>query len=210
MSFLKKIIKKIFNLVGLEVVNHKAQQQNSKKQQINDIERMDLLSALTRLEYVISKSQFDLSKMPDEFALLKFSCGKLTKSKSQLFQDLFVLHHLNNKRNGFFIEFGATDGISLSNSYLLETEFDWKGILCEPGKVWQKSLSENRKAKIDFRCVWSKTGEEFLFNETEMPELSSLEMFNDADYFAEERKKGQKYAVQTVSLTDLLNEHNAP
>ena len=43
----------------------------------------------------------------------------LRKSKSQYRQDLFVLSELNFKRNGYFVEFGATNGIDLSNTYLM-------------------------------------------------------------------------------------------
>ena len=56
----------------------------------------------------------------------------LPRSRSQLRQDIFVLCTLDFKRNGFFVEFGATNGVDLSNSYLLETEFNWTGILAEP------------------------------------------------------------------------------
>ena len=47
----------------------------------------------------------------------------LIKNKSQSFsqysQDLFVLSMLNHKKNGYFIDFGATDGIFLSNSFFI-------------------------------------------------------------------------------------------
>ena len=56
----------------------------------------------------------------------------LSKSKSQLRQDLFVLSFLDFKTNGFFVEFGVTDGIELSNTYLMEKEFAWSSILAEP------------------------------------------------------------------------------
>lgn len=49
----------------------------------------------------------------------------LGKSKSQIRQDLFVLSHLGFKKNGFFVEFGATDGLRFSNSHLMEKEFGW-------------------------------------------------------------------------------------
>lgn len=71
-------------------------------------------------------------------SLLKY----FRKSKSQIRQDLFVLAELNFKTNGFFVEFGATNGIDLSNSHLMEKEFGWKGILAEPAKCWHKDLKK--------------------------------------------------------------------
>ena len=56
------------------------------------------------------------------------------ESKSQYRQDLFVLSELEFKRDGFFVEFGATNGINGSNSFILEKNFGWKGILAEPAK----------------------------------------------------------------------------
>ena len=73
----------------------------------------------------------------------------LSKSKSQLRQDLFVLSRLNFKRGGYYVEFGATNGIDLNNTYLLETEFGWDGILAEPAVCWHRDLKLNRKAAIE-------------------------------------------------------------
>lgn len=64
-----------------------------------------------------------------------------------------MLYRAKFKQNGFFVEFGATNGIDLSNTYLLETEFGWNGILAEPDKYWHTSLIANRTAIIDIRCV---------------------------------------------------------
>ena len=68
----------------------------------------------------------------------------LYMSFSQLGQDLKVLKHYNNKYNGFFIEIGASDGIELSNTYLLETQYGWKGICCEPIPNKFEKLVKNR------------------------------------------------------------------
>ena len=46
-------------------------------------------------------------------------------------QDKFVLHVLKEKRNGFFLEIGSNDPININNSYLLETKYDWRGIMIE-------------------------------------------------------------------------------
>lgn len=76
-------------------------------------------------------------------------------SKFQIQQDIFVLVATNFKKGGFFIEFGATNGIDLSNTYLLEKEYEWKGILGEPAKKWHKDIVKNRSSNpnIDFYCV---------------------------------------------------------
>jgi FkbM family methyltransferase len=133
----------------------------------------------------------------------------LKYSKSQLRQDLFVLTHLNFKKSGYFVEFGATNGIDLSNTHLLETRFDWKGILAEPAKCWHPDLVRNRKASIiDTRCVWKKSGATLRFSEVGYAELSTISEFNSSD--SHNRRDRLEYDVQTVSLIDLLDEHKAP
>jgi FkbM family methyltransferase len=141
---------------------------------------------------------------------LEFCSTHALKSKSQLFQDLFVIFCKAGKRDGFFVEFGATNGVTLSNSYVLEKELNWKGILAEPAKDWHKDLPKNRTAAIDFRCVWSKTGEQLEFIETAMGELSTIAAFSELDGNKSGRTEGKKYMVETVSLNDLLAFHKAP
>jgi len=67
----------------------------------------------------------------------------MCKSVSQLGQDLWALDMLNNKRDGVFIEIGASDGIYLSNTYFLEKEFNWKGLCIEPSTEYI-NLVKNR------------------------------------------------------------------
>ena len=47
---------------------------------------------------------------------------------SQLHQDLFVLCALGGKRNGIYLEIGAHEPMFISNTYLLEQQFGWRGI----------------------------------------------------------------------------------
>lgn len=148
-------------------------------------------------------------------SLLSEYLSAYQNSASQLHQDLFVLSHLSFKRDGYFVEFGATDGISLSNTYLLEKFFNWNGILAEPAEVWHESLRHNRSSAIETCCIWAESGKTFLFNEVEGVSgkdhaLSTLSMFNRSDNHKKKRKRGREYEVDTISLIDLLKKYEAP
>lgn len=159
-----------------------------------------------------SKSQHQLallSKLPDD-QIPYFLRNLVGKSKAQLGQDLFVLSELNLKRNGFFVEFGATNGVDLSNTQLLEKEFGWNGILAEPARIWHSALKNNRSCNIDTRCVWSSSGAVLTFSETEWAELSTVSTFKSSDHHEKSREHSQTYTVETISLVDLLKNHNAP
>lgn len=140
------------------------------------------------------------------FKVLKY----LKISKSQRKQDLFVLSNLNFKTNGYFVEFGATNGVDLSNTYLLEKKFKWSGILAEPAKCWHKELKKNRKAWIETKCVWKKSHSNLLFNQTNDSEFSTISKFNKSDMHVMKRLVGKKYQVKTISLGDLLMKYKAP
>jgi FkbM family methyltransferase len=130
--------------------------------------------------------------------------------QSQLGQDVFVLLESDFKRNGFFVEFGATNGIDLSNTYILEKHYGWTGILAEPAPIWHEGLIRNRAAAIDFDCVWSETGEELAFNIAPEPELSTISAYSGVDQHSAVRKRSSPARVKTISLNDLLKKHHAP
>ena len=131
-------------------------------------------------------------------------------SKAQLCQDLFVLSELNFKRGGFFVEFGATNGVELSNTHLLEKQFGWTGILAEPGRVWHDCLRKNRNSAIETRCVWNVTGQHLTFEECIRPEFSTISSFKNSNFQADVRSNSGQYTVETISLNDLLEEQRAP
>jgi FkbM family methyltransferase len=181
------------NKTILDVINHIAAQHPNLSPHIENI-----------AQKIQGKNNFDIN------FLLALNKEILDKSKSQLRQDLFVLHILNNKKDGYFVEFGGANGINLSNSYLLETQFNWNGIIAEPGKNWHHDLFNNRKCIIETRCIWNKSGEKLIFNETNDMELSTIDKFSNSDSHAFARETGNKYIVDTISLLDLLDFHNAP
>ena len=145
----------------------------------------------------------------------------LAFSKSQYSQDLFVVSQTGARTGGFFVEFGATDGVRLSNSWILEKKLGWSGILAEPARVWHADLAKNRGCAIDRRCVTDTSGQFVEFLETgnptdqfevSSPELSSMAKYaNSGDWASKIRVQNSiKYEVETISLNDLLDQHGAP
>ena len=128
------------------------------------------------------------------------------KSYSQIGQDLFVLFTLNRKRNGFFVEIGAGDGVHLSNTYLLENEFGWTGILVEPNKSFYSECCRNRTSLVKNNLILNRSGSKIKFYEKELGEFSHADGFGDssASYVID------SYEVQTIEFNNLFNELNPP
>lgn len=74
----------------------------------------------------------------------------------------YALHLLNEKRDGFFIDVGAHDGIAWSNSLIFEKLFNWKGICIEGNPNLFKKLTNNRTSKC-FNYVIDKDKSEQIF-----------------------------------------------
>jgi FkbM family methyltransferase len=153
----------------------------------------------------------DLIRLPQGVGLSAVEARKIFRSsKSQLGQDLLALIASGTGKPGFFVEFGSADGVALSNSFLLETEMRWSGILCEPGRSWHEDLKKNRSCIVDTRCVYSKTGEQISFSENYIGELSGITEFTGNDHHGLLDRTTTSYQVETISLLDLLKDHNAP
>ncbi|KHJ42316.1 hypothetical protein D918_07655 [Trichuris suis] len=69
-------------------------------------------------------------------------------------QDQVVAKLFNGKKNGFFIEAGAYDGETYSNTLYFERQLNWTGLLVEPDFGNQKKLlAKQRKAWILKGCL---------------------------------------------------------
>lgn len=87
------------------------------------------------------------------------------QSRSQALQDLFVLTALNGLQGGYFVEIGASDARNLSNTYLLEKFFEWKGTSFDLSLGSFASFKKNRRSakfvlgdatKLDFEKILKK------------------------------------------------------
>lgn len=131
------------------------------------------------------------------------------ESYSQLGQDLAVVRHYQGMREGFFVEVGAYDGIALSNTYLLETQYAWSGICIEPIPEKYEKLVKNRKAICSNKALYSMSGLELVFDNATDAMLSGISSHIDCHKHIVNRSKKQ-ITVETLTLTDLLDQHNAP
>ncbi len=135
------------------------------------------------------------------------------QSVSQLGQDLWVLERTDYKRGGYFVEFGATDGVLLSNTYLLEKMFGWTGLLAEPNPEYFADLKKNRSSKVFDSCIAGKSGETVEF-------VLADEFGGIKDYIGNDRHAGRREAyaniaehvlkLETISLDEFLTENGAP
>jgi len=132
-------------------------------------------------------------------------------SYSQLGQDLEVLKFYNYKEAGFFIEVGASNGIRLSNTYLLEKQYKWTGICCEPNPKCFEKLVVNRPNSICINeAVYSKSGLTLTFDIDNNCDLfSGISSHIDKHRSRVDLNK-ETIKVKTITLTEVLDNSNAP
>lgn len=137
----------------------------------------------------------------------------IKNSRSQLLQDIFASFVIYNNFSKTFLEFGATNGVELSNTYMLENELGWSGLLSEPDPQWINDLKKNRpNSKITTKCIWKKSNETMKFFSSNHGFLSTLDEFKYSDKESmpgnvnDRIKKGKNVLVETISLNDLIVE----
>ena len=131
------------------------------------------------------------------------------KSNSQLGQDLWVLEKTSYKKSGYFVEAGACDGLHLSNTLILEREFGWSGICCEPNPHYYKRLISNRHCSFDKGALYDSDDERVEFYAAG-ENGGTLEDFKQESTRLKRRLSFPKIQATTIKLDTLLRKHNAP
>ena len=121
----------------------------------------------------------------------------MKKFYSQVGQDKWVCEHFNFKKNGYFLDLGAYDGIDLSNTYYLEKELEWKGICVEASREIYKTLKNNRTNLCVNKAIF-KENTKLRFNAAGMGGRISL--------------LGSEFTemIDSTTIELLLKENNAP
>lgn len=175
-----------------------------RKSTLEQLETQNLFHAVVRWGFKSTKKH----------SIQRFVLDNITDSFAQLQQDLIAVYLTNRifGKNilGYFVEFGATDGIKLSNTFILEKYYDWNGLLCEPSAEYFPKLQKNRNVSTDNRCVFATSGDELLFVEQAIGEHSSISGYSRNGKSNSSDNEKHRYKVESVSLRDLLITHNAP
>lgn len=77
---------------------------------------------------------------------------------SECGQDFWVLDKLGYRDNGTFVDLGAADGITGSNTFILEKFYKWNGVCVEPNPAFIKSLYGSRDVAISDLCAYNESG----------------------------------------------------
>jgi FkbM family methyltransferase len=144
--------------------------------------------------------------------ILKLFPGKMSEeellsyllySQSEIDQELIAF--LITGSNGYFVEFGACNGVVGSNTYFLEKTQGWTGVLSEPIPHWFKDIKNHRTAKAYPYAVSDQHWGKVEFIETNQPGLSTLKGYENLDRHQSLRADGMRYEVETTTLSNLLN-----
>jgi len=118
------------------------------------------------------------------------------------------------KRGGWFIDSGAgPDGIFNSNTYALETQLDWTGLLVEPHPERHPAVVKNRTAIVEKACLTDVAGEVTFTINPDAPGTSGmLDQMSEPNRVAAgfDRKEMPTVSVPGVPLWELLRRHGAP
>ena len=174
----------------------------------NNIDLFEILNSALIQKALVAEEQKLLSNFIESVR------DKRNTIKSQLFQDAFASFIVGDLFDRTFLEFGATDGISLSNSFMLEKNLGWTGVLAEPSPQWHTKLKNNRpNTKILTDCIWKSSGEKLDFFVSDVGVLSTLVDFKYSDLSSmpgntkDRIKNGKVIEVETISINDVMEKN---
>lgn len=129
------------------------------------------------------------------------------QAEGQLLQDVVALLVAGEKQGGYFVEVGVGEGRRISNSYMLERDFGWTGLLVEPNRSSHGSIAEHRTAILCKEAAFKEDGLTLTFDEHEDGEYSRLAGTEAATGVGAAKAN---YDVETATLNTLLDRHGAP
>ena len=132
------------------------------------------------------------------------SLEKINETYAWNKQDIFVAEILKRKRNGTYVEIGSNDPKIGNNTYLLEKNYEWKGLSIdiEPGMV--NKFNEIRKNKAILADAVTFNYSKY-FEENNFPkQIDYLSVYVDGNfkYTGERERNNTLLSLITLPLTN--------
>jgi len=125
---------------------------------------------------------------------------------------IVVNEYFHNSHGRFFIEAGSCDGIFQSNTYFLETELNWSGILVEPNPDYFKECILNRPKSKVYNCALVSS--DYLSDTIDLYSIAckgAMGTVGDRGIWANETETPVIHKnIPTRTLTSILDELNPP
>ena len=135
---------------------------------------------------------------------------------SQSKQDFIIDYFFEGKTGGTFVDIGAHNGVTMSNSYFFEKERNWKGICVEPIPEVFEELKKNRTCHLVNGAISGNDKIlEFRRNHGRTEMLSGIIQYRDKRHDKKTEREIETYGgssevikVQGYLLSNLLDKHN--
>jgi hypothetical protein len=112
----------------------------------------------------------------------------------QVLQDKFVTSVLKNKQNGFFLEIGSNEPKNINNTYVLEKNLNWRGIMVEYNSDYLQKYETERSNSIHIINDATKIDYHSLFLENNVPE--------NIDYLQIDLEVSNRSTLTTLELLE--------
>ena len=150
--------------------------------------------------------------LPFKLFLFKLNFNVFFGNKNQ---DKWVVKEIFNfKKEGFFLDLAATNGLHQNNTFFLEKRLGWKGICIEPNKNFFEKLKKKRTAKCICEIIDGEEREvEFFPNGGEGGIIGNEYDNNDLkrnSLLSKARKKKNIEKRYTKTLLSILIDYKAP
>ena len=132
------------------------------------------------------------------------------KFQGENFQDMIAYMYLPKKKDGFYIDIGANDGLIGNNTYIFE-QIGWKGICIEPQPdVFRQYLTKFRNCDCYNAALSSSSNESVEFFQAHGANaLSGLNkgMSEDHKNWAKEYGKVEIIKVKTITFDEIMKKY---
>lgn len=141
----------------------------------------------------------------------RFAISRISAYKSQKGQDRWVLETLRNKEGGYFVDLAASDGVTFSNTWVLEKKFGWDGIAIEPNPYFFPNLVRSRSCKVLELVVDSEAGvAPFRIDIGGLGGIVADDTANNARLRGDQLEHAEIAQLPAKTLTEVLDEAGAP